>query len=531
MSWTCLPLLASCVRSSWSGRTGTGRSPASTPCQRKRDLRERVGEARHGREVGLGRGAALARLEVEDLGRAAVDREIAVGAVERQVPRRVAGGERVAWRRRGEGGLHQRRRQADSIALDAAPADGQAVTDGGRGRRRRRSPPGCAGWPRGVARGRPARAVAGSAPRSGGRGRARRGWARDGRSSRRPPSVAGGEPGRRHAPRERAHRACHPALPRAGPPCARGPPYGCAPMTSRPRSAAPAPSAASPTSRSPRTTCSDPRCRSAGPVEHEQRALRFVVVRDRVTPSRRCSAGGGYAGAGHLAGAAAGIALVGTQPDADLDLGQALAYLQLAARARDYGSCIASMWEPDRAKAILGIPPDLRSPPRCRSDARPPRRSRRGRRGPGPPPAARGGRPLGALGLIRRTTRPSPASGTGATAARGQSAHVGLVRARRRAPRLERRRVEPTGDCQVCHQRRARGALGLEVPGPHPAALGEVGGECPRRSPPSAPPPHPARPGRRVPGDEDARPRRGPPAAGSGRRQPGSRHPSPTREP
>ena len=34
MSWTCLLLFVSCARSSWSGRTATGRSPASTACQR-----------------------------------------------------------------------------------------------------------------------------------------------------------------------------------------------------------------------------------------------------------------------------------------------------------------------------------------------------------------------------------------------------------------------------------------------------------------------------------------------------------------
>jgi nitroreductase len=83
---------------------------------------------------------------------------------------------------------------------------------------------------------------------------------------------------------------------------------------------------------------------------------RFVVVRDRATLAA-LAACGRYAG--HLAGAAAGIALVGTGADADMDLGQALAYLQLAARARGYGTCIASMWEPERAKAILGIPAEL----------------------------------------------------------------------------------------------------------------------------------------------------------------------------
>ncbi len=83
---------------------------------------------------------------------------------------------------------------------------------------------------------------------------------------------------------------------------------------------------------------------------------RFVVVRERATLEALAGCGR-YAG--HLAGAAAGIALVGLEPDADMDLGQALAYLQLAAHARGYGTCIASMWEPDRAKAILGIPTEL----------------------------------------------------------------------------------------------------------------------------------------------------------------------------
>jgi nitroreductase len=83
---------------------------------------------------------------------------------------------------------------------------------------------------------------------------------------------------------------------------------------------------------------------------------RFVVVRDRATLTA-LAACGRYAG--HLAGAGAGIALVGIAPDADMDLGQALAYLQLAAHARGYGTCIASMWEPDRAKAILGVPAEM----------------------------------------------------------------------------------------------------------------------------------------------------------------------------
>lgn len=80
----------------------------------------------------------------------------------------------------------------------------------------------------------------------------------------------------------------------------------------------------------------------------------FILVRDRET-LRRLSACGRYAG--HLAGADFAIALV-MQPGYDFDMGQTAAYLQLAAWDRGVASCLASMWEPDRAKAILGIPQD-----------------------------------------------------------------------------------------------------------------------------------------------------------------------------
>jgi nitroreductase len=80
----------------------------------------------------------------------------------------------------------------------------------------------------------------------------------------------------------------------------------------------------------------------------------FIVVQDRDT-LRQLSTCGKYAG--HLAGADFAIALV-IQPGYDFDMGQAAAYMQLAAWDRGVGSCIASMWEPERAKAILGVPAD-----------------------------------------------------------------------------------------------------------------------------------------------------------------------------
>jgi nitroreductase len=82
----------------------------------------------------------------------------------------------------------------------------------------------------------------------------------------------------------------------------------------------------------------------------------FVVVRDRET-LKRLSECGQFAG--HLAGAAVGVALVSATRN-DFDLGQAAANMQLAAWELGVGSCIAAMWEPERAKEILGIPADHR---------------------------------------------------------------------------------------------------------------------------------------------------------------------------
>ena len=81
----------------------------------------------------------------------------------------------------------------------------------------------------------------------------------------------------------------------------------------------------------------------------------FVVVRDRAT-LQQLSECGQYAG--HLAGAAFGVAIL-AQPGYDFDQGQAAAYLQLAAWEQGIGSCIASIYEPERAKAILGAPDEL----------------------------------------------------------------------------------------------------------------------------------------------------------------------------
>ena len=80
----------------------------------------------------------------------------------------------------------------------------------------------------------------------------------------------------------------------------------------------------------------------------------FIVIRNRDTLQKLSECG---TFAGHLAGAAFAVALISEVEDA-FDIGQAAAYLQLAAWELGVGSAIASMWEPDKAKAILGVPAD-----------------------------------------------------------------------------------------------------------------------------------------------------------------------------
>jgi nitroreductase len=81
----------------------------------------------------------------------------------------------------------------------------------------------------------------------------------------------------------------------------------------------------------------------------------FIAIRDRET-LRQFSTCGMYAG--RLAGAPFAVAIIASTADG-FDLGQPATYMQLAAWELGIGSCIASMWEPEKAKAILGVPEDL----------------------------------------------------------------------------------------------------------------------------------------------------------------------------
>ncbi|HET9016383.1 MAG TPA: nitroreductase family protein [Thermomicrobiaceae bacterium] len=86
----------------------------------------------------------------------------------------------------------------------------------------------------------------------------------------------------------------------------------------------------------------------------------LVVVRDRTTLEALSQLG---AFAGHLAGAACGIALVmaGTSTSVEFDAGRLAQTIMLAAWAHGVGSCIASLYPADnqrRAAALLSVPPD-----------------------------------------------------------------------------------------------------------------------------------------------------------------------------
>jgi nitroreductase len=84
----------------------------------------------------------------------------------------------------------------------------------------------------------------------------------------------------------------------------------------------------------------------------------FIAVREKGL-LKALSGTGKYAG--HLAGAALGVAILVPNPDEKFqtlfDAGQAAAYMQLAAWELGVGSCLASIYEPDKAREILGFPP------------------------------------------------------------------------------------------------------------------------------------------------------------------------------
>lgn len=103
--------------------------------------------------------------------------------------------------------------------------------------------------------------------------------------------------------------------------------------------------------------------RHAGSSKNLQRWT-FIVCRDRGHLAELSTLG---PWAGHLAGAAVGVALVTPDPrvaDAPLsilfDLGQAAANMMLAAWELGIGSVPATVYDHDRARELLGYPADQR---------------------------------------------------------------------------------------------------------------------------------------------------------------------------
>ena len=86
----------------------------------------------------------------------------------------------------------------------------------------------------------------------------------------------------------------------------------------------------------------------------------FIAITDKAT-LKSLSECGTYAG--HLSGAVLGVALLHPDPGEKFqlmfDIGQAAAYMQLAAWELGIGSCIASIYEPDKARNLLCFPMDM----------------------------------------------------------------------------------------------------------------------------------------------------------------------------
>ena len=83
----------------------------------------------------------------------------------------------------------------------------------------------------------------------------------------------------------------------------------------------------------------------------------FIAIRDK-SILKALSETGTYAG--HLAGAALGVAILTPDPEGKFqimfDAGQAAAFMQLAAWELGVGSVPASIYEPEKARQILGFP-------------------------------------------------------------------------------------------------------------------------------------------------------------------------------
>jgi nitroreductase len=98
--------------------------------------------------------------------------------------------------------------------------------------------------------------------------------------------------------------------------------------------------------------------RRAQSSKNEQ-SWHFIAIRDKGI-LKALSRTGTYAG--HLAGAALAVAILTPDPTAKFqtmfDAGQAAAFMQLAALELGVGSVPASIYEEEKAREILGFPPE-----------------------------------------------------------------------------------------------------------------------------------------------------------------------------
>ena len=89
-----------------------------------------------------------------------------------------------------------------------------------------------------------------------------------------------------------------------------------------------------------------------------EQAWQFIAIRDKGILKALSECG---TWAGHLAGAALGVAILTADPTAQFqtmfDAGQAAAFMQLAAWELGVGSVPASIYEGEKAREILGFPP------------------------------------------------------------------------------------------------------------------------------------------------------------------------------
>jgi nitroreductase len=86
-------------------------------------------------------------------------------------------------------------------------------------------------------------------------------------------------------------------------------------------------------------------------------AWQFIAIRDKSILKELSQCG---EWAGHLAGAALGVAILTPDPEGKFqimfDAGQSAAFMQLAAWELGIGSCPASIYEPEKARGILKFP-------------------------------------------------------------------------------------------------------------------------------------------------------------------------------